>query len=97
VRARFSARRALQIAHPSIIQVRDYGEEGDLIYLVTDFIEGRSLREVLQTDGPMPWRRLRPLLAQLVEAARRCTGRTACCAASARTSCAWRSTRTASG
>jgi serine/threonine protein kinase len=61
--------KTLQIAHPSIIHVRDYGEEGDLIYVVTDYIEGRSLREVLRADGPMPWTRLRPLLAQLVEAA----------------------------
>ncbi len=36
---------------------------------MTDYIEGRSLREVLRADGPMPWTRLRPLLAQLVEAA----------------------------
>ena len=61
--------KTLQIAHPSIIHVRDYGEEGDLIYVVTDYIEGRSLREVLRADGPMPWTRLRPLLAQLFEAA----------------------------
>jgi serine/threonine protein kinase len=71
VRARFLREaQTLQIAHPSIIQVRDYGEEGDLVYLVTDFIEGPSLRQVLQTDGAMPWSRLRPLLAQLTEAAR---------------------------
>jgi serine/threonine protein kinase len=70
VRARFLREaRTLQIAHPSIIQVRDYGEEGDLVYLVTDFIDGPSLRAVLETDGGMPWPRLRPLLAQLVEAA----------------------------
>jgi serine/threonine protein kinase len=50
--------------------VRDYGEEGELVYLVTDFIDGRSLREVLTADGPMRWERLRPLLSQLVEAAR---------------------------
>jgi serine/threonine protein kinase len=61
--------KALQIAHPSIIHVRDYGEEGDLIYVITDYIEGRSLREVLRADGPMPWTRLRPLLVQLIEAA----------------------------
>jgi len=61
--------KALQIAHPSIIHVRDYGEEGDLIYVVTDYIEGRSLREIMRADGPMPWTRLRPLLAQLIEAA----------------------------
>jgi serine/threonine-protein kinase len=71
VRGRFLREaQTLQVAHPSIIQVRDYGEEGDLVYLVTDFIEGPSLREVLKTDGAMPWPRLRPLLAQLAEAAR---------------------------
>jgi serine/threonine protein kinase len=71
VRARFLREaQTLQVAHPSIIQVRDYGEEGDLVYLVTDFIEGRSLRDVLHTDGAMPWSRLEPLLAQLLEAAR---------------------------
>lgn len=71
VRARFLREaQTLQVAHPSIIQVRDYGEEGDLVYLVTDFIEGPSLRQVLKTDGALPWPRLRPLLAQLAEAAR---------------------------
>jgi serine/threonine-protein kinase len=70
VRARFLREaRTLQVAHPSIIQVRDYGEEGDLVYLVTDFIEGPSLRDVMREGGPMPWTRLEPLLAQLVEAA----------------------------
>jgi serine/threonine protein kinase len=70
-RARFlHEAQALQIAHPSIIQVRDYGEEPDLLYLVTDYIEGLSLREMLKQAGPLPWTRLRPLLGQLVEAAR---------------------------
>jgi serine/threonine-protein kinase len=61
--------KTLQVAHPSILQVRDYGEEGDLVYLVTDFVEGPSLRQLLQQDGSIPWPRLQPLLAQLVEAA----------------------------
>jgi serine/threonine protein kinase len=70
-RARFMREaQALQLAHPSIIQVRDYGEEPDFVYLVTDYIEGQSLREVMAAAGPMPWVRLRPLLAQLVEATR---------------------------
>jgi eukaryotic-like serine/threonine-protein kinase len=61
---------ALQVAHPSIIQVRDYGEEPDYVYLVTEYFEGQSLREVMNAAGPMPWPRLQPLLAQLVEATR---------------------------
>ena len=69
IRARFLREaRTLQIIHPSVIQVRDYGEEGDLVYLVTDFIEGPSLRQLLAAEGPMPWDRLRPLLEQLTEA-----------------------------
>jgi serine/threonine-protein kinase len=71
VRARFLREaRTLQVSHPSIIQVRDYGEEGDLVYLVTDFIDGPSLRAVLDAEGAMAWPRLEPLLSQLVEAAR---------------------------
>jgi serine/threonine protein kinase len=70
-RARFMREaQALQVAHPSIIQVRDYGEEPDYVYLVTDYFEGQSLREVMSAAGPMPWPRLKPLLAQLVEATR---------------------------
>ena len=70
-RARFMREaQALQVGHPSIIQVRDYGEEPDFVYIVTAYIEGQSLREVMTAAGPMPWTRLKPLLAQLVEATR---------------------------
>ena len=69
-RARFLREaQTLQIAHPSIIQVRDYGEEPGLVYLVTDFIDGPSLRELMQAAGPLPWARLERLAVQLVEAA----------------------------
>jgi serine/threonine-protein kinase len=53
-----------------VIQVRDYGEEPDFVYVVTDFIEGSSLRMMLREHGAFPWVRLRPLLQQLFEAAR---------------------------
>ena len=69
-RARFLREaRTLQVSHPSIIQVRDYGEERDLVYLVTDYIEGTSLRELMTNSGPLPWPRLTRLISQLVEAA----------------------------
>jgi serine/threonine-protein kinase len=71
VRARFLREaQTLQVAHPSIMQVRDFGEEADLVYLVTDYIEGPSLRELMTTVGPLPWPRLAPLLRQLTDAAR---------------------------
>jgi serine/threonine protein kinase len=70
-RARFMREaQSLQVAHPSIIQVRDYGEESDFVYLITDYIEGQSLRELMTGAGAMPWPRLSRLLGQLVEATR---------------------------
>ena len=69
-RARFLREaRTLQVAHPSVIQVRDYGEERDLVYLVTDFIEGPSLRELMRSAGALAWPRLQRLAGHLVEAA----------------------------
>jgi len=71
VRARFLREaQTLQVPHPSIMQVRDFGEEPDLVYLVTDYIEGLSLRELMTTVGALPWERLKPLLRQLTDAAR---------------------------
>jgi serine/threonine-protein kinase len=70
IRARFlTEARTLQIAHPSIINVRDYGESGDAVYVVTDFIDGPRLREVISSSAPLPWARLKPLVGQLAEAA----------------------------
>ena len=69
IRARFlHEARTLQVAHPSILQVRDFGEDEEAVYVVTDLIEGTSLRERLDRDGPFPWTRLRPLAAQLLDA-----------------------------
>jgi serine/threonine protein kinase len=69
VRTRFLREaRTLQVAHPSILQVRDYGEDSDLIYVVTDLIEGVSLREMLDRGGAVAWPRLGRLVAQLIDA-----------------------------
>jgi serine/threonine-protein kinase len=40
------------------------------VYIVTDFIEGPSVRALLQESGRLPWARLQPLLWDLFGAAR---------------------------
>ena len=62
--------RSLQVAHDSVIQVRDYGEEPGLVYIVTDHINGPSVRGLLNEAGRLEWPRLQPLLANLLSAAR---------------------------
>jgi serine/threonine protein kinase len=70
IRMRFlQEARALQVAHSSILQVRDFGEEDNAIYVVTDLVEGPSLRELLALAGPLEWPRLRRLVTQMLDAA----------------------------
>jgi serine/threonine-protein kinase len=68
VRARFLIEgRTLQTAHPGLLQVRDFGEDDRSVFVVTDLIEGPSLRQAL-ADAPFPWPRTRALLAQALDA-----------------------------
>ncbi len=69
VRARFLLEaRTLQVAHPSLLQVRDFGEDDRSVYLVTDLIDGPSLRQAMADSGPMPWTRVSNLLNQALSA-----------------------------
>jgi serine/threonine protein kinase len=70
-RARFMREaRMTPVNHPSVLRVRDYGEEPDLVYVVTDFAPGSSLREVLDREGPFSWSRGRDLILDLISATR---------------------------
>jgi len=62
--------RMTPVNHPSILRVRDYGEEKDLVYVVTDFVPGFSLREELDREGAFLWNDGRPLLMDLISATR---------------------------
>src|SRR4029453_5186618 len=48
---------------------RDFGQEGDVVYVVTDFVEGPSLRQVLSGSGALPWARLSRFSSEPLEAA----------------------------
>ena len=59
--------RAMQVNHPNVIHVNDFGEEPDYVYVVTDFILGESLLQRLANDGPLAWPLLESLTAQLID------------------------------
>jgi serine/threonine protein kinase len=42
------ARTAARMNHPGIVQVHDFGQEKDLLYIVMEFIPGSNLQEMLQ-------------------------------------------------
>jgi len=47
------ARLAARVQHPNVVAVYTFGRTGDQLYLVTEFVEGCSLRELLR-QGPLP-------------------------------------------
>lgn len=43
-----------RLSHVNIATVYDCGQEGDLAYIATEFLEGRDLRELIVRDQPVP-------------------------------------------
>src|SRR3712207_7129099 len=45
--------RSGRLTHPRIASVFDAAEEGGLTYVVAEWVEGRTLAEILRADGPL--------------------------------------------
>ena len=65
-RARFQseAQAAANLAHPNIVTVYDYGQDGNRAYIVMEFVEGRDLKSVIRAESPLPMDRAIDLMAQ---------------------------------
>jgi predicted Ser/Thr protein kinase len=67
-RLRREARAAAALAHPGIATIFALEEDGDELFLVSEYIPGRTLRDVL-ASGPMPFERLLRVALELSQAA----------------------------
>jgi len=50
------ARLVAALAHPNVLTVHDVGEQDGTHFLVTELLEGETLRERLARRGTLPWR-----------------------------------------
>ncbi len=48
------ARVAAKLTHANIVSIYDYGEDGGLLYLAMELIEGRNLTRLLADEGRLP-------------------------------------------
>jgi serine/threonine-protein kinase len=54
-----------KLHHPHTVQVFDFGTAQGALYLIMELVRGRDLARIIERDGPMPWGRAAPLLAQI--------------------------------
>jgi eukaryotic-like serine/threonine-protein kinase len=69
-RFRREAQSAAGLNHPSIVSVYDTGEDaapdgGSQPYIVMEFVEGRTLRDILKAEGRLPARRAMEITADI--------------------------------
>ncbi|MDI3341699.1 MAG: protein kinase [Sphaerobacter sp.] len=56
VAARFEreARAAASVSHPNIVDVYDTGRDGDILYIVMEWVDGTDLKDYIRRRGPLP-------------------------------------------
>lgn len=59
---------ARQISHRNVVRIHDIGRSGDLHFITMDYVDGRSLKQVLETEGPLPPARALAIAADLADA-----------------------------
>ncbi len=47
------ARAVLSLSHENIVRSYDVGEDGDISYIVLEYVEGSTIKEMIKSDGPM--------------------------------------------
>ena len=71
-RFRREAQNAAALNHPAIVAVYDTGEAqteyGPLPYIVMEYVNGRTLRDIVKTEGPMPQKRAMEVMADVCAA-----------------------------
>src|SRR5438309_3203251 len=56
------------LAHPNIVPVYDVGEEEGSHYIVMEYVRGRTLRDAIDANGPLPPERAVAIMERVLDA-----------------------------
>jgi serine/threonine protein kinase len=61
------ARIAARLRHPNMVQVHECGAEEGYYYLIMDYVEGPTCRELVEEQGKLPWEEAVKVTMQIAE------------------------------
>jgi serine/threonine-protein kinase len=67
-RFRREAQSAANLNHPNIVAIYDWGQERGTYFIVMEYVEGRSLREVIRAQGPLQAHQVADIGAEIAAA-----------------------------
>ena len=53
-RFRREAQSAASLSHPNIVSIYDVGAENGIHYIIMEYVKGRSLKAIIEEEGPLP-------------------------------------------
>lgn len=56
------------LKHPNIVQMFEYGQDGDTTFMVMEFVEGRDLGNMIRTSRILPLEQVGAILAEIASA-----------------------------
>ncbi len=59
------AQSAASLSHPNIVSIYDVGQDGDLDYIVMEYVEGVTLKQYIDAQETIPWREAVDYAAQI--------------------------------
>ncbi len=62
------AQSATSLAHTNIVSIYDVGEDGDIYYIVMEYVEGMTLKQYIQKNDPIPIEKALDIMKQITEA-----------------------------
>jgi len=67
-RFRREAQSAASLSHPNMVNIYDVGEEDGIHYIVMEYIEGKTLKDLINKEAPLPVNQAVRIALQIAEA-----------------------------
>lgn len=67
-RFRIEAQAAASLSHPNIVSIFDVGQEGEIHYIVMEYVDGVTLKDYIQKKGPLNWKEAVRIAVQVCSA-----------------------------